>query len=393
MLRVLSGLKLQKITITFKQSLRFLQIESSNARPATSSLILKLLPVCENSYECAQQELKWLSLHVVTNLRQRGQQLREKDSSVYSNNIPQTTDEAWKIMSLEEKEILSALVSQRVEQSKPLQYILGTQPFLNLEIITRPPVLIPRWETEEWTCSLANLLNSHLETNQSPDDDTPKRKPRRPFRILDICTGSGCIALALAHNLPPDTCTVHAIDNASDALLLAQRNISVHNPHNRVILSNLDIMKSSNKELSEFVKRCNTSGSGDDNDYNNNYDGNGFDLIVSNPPYVTRAEYEMVSNEIKLWEDKRALIADNEDGTSFHQRIAKLALGLPLLRKQDIEKMNTDIIPRVVMEIGGENQVKNVKEVLYENGFEWVEVWKDAADKDRCVIAGTFFSK
>ncbi|CAG8500857.1 5471_t:CDS:2 [Ambispora gerdemannii] len=352
MARLLSYLGLQKIT-----NFPLPQLQTrSHVYSVTGNLALiqKLLPVCENSYDYAQQELKWLSLHVVNNLRQQGH-LREKDSvSSNSNdcydNHPQTTDEAWKIMSLEEKEVLSALVRQRVEQSKPLQYILGTQPFLDLEIITRPPVLIPRWETEEWTSYLINLLNSHL--------DAPKRKPRLPFKILDICTGSGCIGLALAHNLTHNTCTIHAIDNAPDALLLAQKNISVHNPHNRVILSNLDIMKS-----------------------------------ISNPPYVTRAEYETLSNEIKLWEDKRALVADNEDGTAFHQRIAKLALGLPLLRKQDIETTKIETLPRVVMEIGGENQVKIVKEALYENGFGWVKVWKDAAGKDRCVIAGTLFSK
>ena len=82
---------------------------------------------------------------------------------------------------------LHELLHEHVAHNKPLQYLLKTVPFCNLNIAVRPPVLIPRPETEEWCSSLIAQLH-------------PVRN--LPLRILDLCTGSGCIALSLAHALP-----------------------------------------------------------------------------------------------------------------------------------------------------------------------------------------------
>ncbi|KAG9296564.1 hypothetical protein G9A89_015156 [Geosiphon pyriformis] len=325
-----------------------------------------LLPICNNSLPDVQQELKWLSLHVVNNLR-GGQDRSKHENYQEANNMI----EAWERMGEHEKYVLNELVKQRAQQFKPLQYILGTQPFCNLDIVTRPPVLIPRWETEEWTDRLTKLLIPHLASGNN-------RNPSKKFKIIDICTGSGCVALALSHNLPAAMCKIHAIDNAPDALMLASLNLRQHQEllHNPVTLSNLDIMKTCDQDLRASIEKT--------------FDDEppksvGFDLIVSNPPYVSTSEYESLGNEVKLWEDKRALVAD-EDGVAFHMKIAKLA---KVLLKKGIqnEQQNKDI-PRIVMEIGGEHQVPKVYKVLQENGFSWVKVWKDGAGKDRSVIAG-----
>lgn len=141
-------------------------------------------------------------------------------------------------------------------------------------------------------------------------------------------------------------------------------------------------------------------GRGDDED-------DGFDLIVSNPPYISPREYQTLDPDVRLWEDRCALIA-NDDGTEFHNRIAYLAANHLLKgRKQrsggsgriswrgssdknnisEGETMNEFQYPQLVMEIGGSHQVEKVIHHLRKHNFGWAQIWKDAAGKERCVIA------
>ncbi|KAI8148146.1 S-adenosyl-L-methionine-dependent methyltransferase, partial [Fennellomyces sp. T-0311] len=185
--------------------------------------------------------------------------------------------------------ILNRQVQDRVVRHKPLQYILGSQPFGDLDIVTRPPVLIPRWETEEWVYRLIDLILPQL------------RHKKESFRVLDICTGSGCIALALATHLP--NASIFATDLSTDAIDLAQHNHQIH-----ASLIRNSVLRF--KQIDVF------------DDQAMNLDP--FDLIVSNPPYITRDEYEHLDPDVKQWEDVRALVADQE-GTAIHRRIATLA--------------------------------------------------------------------
>ncbi|KAG0737201.1 hypothetical protein G6F22_009601 [Rhizopus arrhizus] len=243
----------------------------------------------------------------------------------------------------QEKEHLNTLIDQRVLQHKPLQYILGTQPFCELDIVTKPPTLIPRWETEEWTDRLIKLLYPYLTAQNE-----------KKMRILDICTGTGCIALALSSQLPKGSVEIIGLDISSRAIELANHNLIVHKHRlkNPVQFQQGDIFD--NLPLSSS-----------------------FHLVVSNPPYVTHDEYKSLDPDVKNWEDPRALVADNQ-GTCVHRRII------------DVAKHNKPFasgLPRIVMEMGGTHQIDLLSRALDKNGYLDIQVWKDLAEKDRVIIA------
>ena len=234
---------------------------------------------------------------------------------------------------LSTQRILNRWISDRVERHKPLQYILKTQPFLRHEIKVRPPTLIPRWETEEW---VARLIDELLPLSQ--------------LNILDLCTGTGCIAIALAASL--DQARVVGLDISSSAVKLAQLN-------GRFIKSDLvfkqgDLMQD---QCIEQLRECVDQG---------------FDLIVSNPPYISPRDYQTLDPQVKLWEDPRALVTRDSHGIEFYQRIVKV--GPRLLRP------TTHKIPRFVFEIGHEQS--SLVSSLWSGPSH---VWPDLAGKDRVV--------
>ncbi|KIP04200.1 hypothetical protein PHLGIDRAFT_15339 [Phlebiopsis gigantea 11061_1 CR5-6] len=117
----------------------------------------------------------------------------------------------WMMQALEDAprdDTLADMVARRAA-GEPLQYILGTQPFGPLSLLTRAPVLIPRPETEDWTFRLSALL-------------TPS--PRKPVRLLDLCTGSGCIPLLLCRLWPPGAVRAYGVDIGTEAVQLATEN-------------------------------------------------------------------------------------------------------------------------------------------------------------------------
>lgn len=240
---------------------------------------------------------------------------------------------------------------------------LGTQPFYDLDIITRPPTLIPRWETEEWTHKLVNLLYP-----------TWKKKENRKRRILDICTGTGCIALGLATHLPPNSSIITGIDISQQAIQLAKENLKIHQTMlngNKVNFKIQDICDQHLLSLSELIN-------------NNDNDDERIDLVVSNPPYVTYEEYHGLDLEVKNWEDKRALVADDQ-GTLIHKKIIQL-VSQHKKEQQQIKK-NEEELPSLVMEIGGEHQVLKLTQELENHDFQNIQVWKDLAGKDRVITA------
>ena len=117
----------------------------------------------------ATQEARWLLAHVL------------------GQSIEYLFTHAQEVLNAKHVDALHTLLEQRITEHKPLGYILGSVPFCNLNISVKPPVLIPRMETEEW---VTWLIEQHHTTRA------------RKLRILDLCTGSGCIALSLAHHLP-----------------------------------------------------------------------------------------------------------------------------------------------------------------------------------------------
>ena len=179
---------------------------------------------------------------------------------------------------------------KRRARHEPLQLILGSVEFAGVRIEVQPGVLIPRPETEELTEFAAAQL--------APAAGAP-------LRILDLGTGSGCIAIALAKRFP--FAVVDAVDADYEAVRLASRNAQANGVGDRVRAIPGDI----------FSPRFLTSVAPP------------YDALVSNPPYVTEAEYESLPLEIRAHEPKRALTA-GEDGLAFFRRLAEL---LPTLLK------------------------------------------------------------
>ncbi|CAG8815932.1 29738_t:CDS:2, partial [Racocetra persica] len=317
------------------------------------ALLHRLLTKTSNDLNQAQQELKWLTIYVLQ--QTKNPILNKLKTSIISTN------EIIKNLNNNEKLLLSKYVNERVEKSKPLQYILGTQPFCDLEIITKPPVLIPRWETEEWTSRLIALLKPRFSTN------TTFASQKSSFKIIDICTGSGCIALALSNALPKNSCYINGVDISNDALSLANLNLSIMDSckkiHNHVEFFHFDIMKSTDEQIYEFMQKS-----------------NGYDLVVSNPPYISHDEYLTLDEDVRLWEDKLAMVAD-ENGTIFHNRIAYLTARYLFKKNSPFTNVWKNKIPQLVMEIGGSHQISSIVEELKKYNFKSVDIWKDSAGK------------
>src|SRR5580700_4378915 len=144
----------------------------------------------------------------------------------------------------------------------PAQYITGHQEFWGMDLIVSPAVLIPRPETE-------HLIETVLRLNGRQGSS-----PAAPLRILDVGTGSGCIALALAKELPQ--AEIHATDISLAALEVARANASRHQLENRL----------------QFRETALLAG----------FENSSFDFIVSNPPYVGESEEDQVQLEVRKFE-------------------------------------------------------------------------------------------
>ncbi len=167
-------------------------------------------------------------------------------------------------------------------KNKPLQYVLGETEFLDLKFKLNEHVLIPRPETEE-------LVSTIISEN---------KMQKTPLRILDIGTGSGCIALSLADNLDAK---IYAIDNSPRALELAKQNAEQYNLDVRFM--QLDILQKS--AHSEIPKNL--------------------DLIVSNPPYVREQEKKKMQKNVLDYEPEQALFVDDDNALIFYKAISELA--------------------------------------------------------------------
>jgi release factor glutamine methyltransferase len=166
--------------------------------------------------------------------------------------------------------------------NKPIQYILGVTSFLDLELHINENALIPRPETEELVSKIIYSYSDH-----------------HPQRILDIGTGSGCIALALKSKFPESE--VWAVDFSSSAIELAQKNAdALQLKVNFLILDILD--SNSTEDLPEK-----------------------FDLIVSNPPYVLPSEKPLMQANVLDYEPHAALFVPENDPLLFYRKIAQRA--------------------------------------------------------------------
>ena len=219
---------------------------------------------------------------------------------------------------------------RRRTEHVPTKYLLGTCEFASLEFDVNPSVLIPRPETEFVVSAALELV-----------DGLPE-----PV-LIDVGTGAGNIAVALAMTLPSGR--VFASDISSDALATAQRNVARHGLEARVTLLHGDLLDPHDPSLPA-------------------------DVIVSNPPYVARKEFEALQPEIRLHEPEIALVG-GEDGLDVYRRLADTC-GAHL--KQD---------GFLVLEIG-QGQREAVEAILCGGGRLDIEkIVNDYSDIERVVIA------
>ncbi|MBR7167975.1 MAG: peptide chain release factor N(5)-glutamine methyltransferase [Bacteroidales bacterium] len=167
-----------------------------------------------------------------------------------------------------------------LRHGKPIQYIIGSTEFCDLTLSVSPHTLIPRPETAE----LVNLIKDNA-------------KEHSPQHILDLCTGSGCIAIALSKALP--SAKVFATDISAEALAVAKKNAECN--HANVSFLVADILKEENPS------------------------GERFDIIVSNPPYVRVMEKAMMHRNVLDYEPHLALFVPDDDPLMFYRHIAEFA--------------------------------------------------------------------
>lgn len=232
---------------------------------------------------------------------------------------------------------LKNLVEEHLTQQVPIAYLTKEILFGELTLTIRPPILIPRSETEAWCYGLIELLESCNPT---------------PLRILDLCTGSGCIALALAHEFPQST--VIGIDINPEAIALAEEN------RQKLGLNNCSFILS---DLFEAVR------------------GNTFDIIVANPPYISIDELPSLAPSVRNFESHQALFAQN-NGYALIERIISEA---PHYLRHN-KNVSTHSVPQLLIEIG-HTQGEITKAFMEEQSYANIALWKDYQGHNRVVCA------
>ncbi|SPO48973.1 related to MTQ1 - S-adenosylmethionine-dependent methyltransferase [Moesziomyces antarcticus] len=298
--------------------------------------------------QLANAEVRWLVQHV---------RKLQTDTAASEQNSRQILDR-------NSRRKLVAMATQMTRANVPLSYLLGSMPFgsLPVELTVRPPTLLPRPETEHWaTAVVADLLRA-IEASTTSSSSTPPT-----IRIADLCTGSGCVALLIAHALRSELgddadWRVVACDRSPLAVHLARENAAKLGFSERnVRIVEADVF--SDVDMDGLASIA----------------GGPFDVVVSNPPYIPRREWQTLSAEVRAHEDPAALIGERDippatlervpgegivqdggsdvqrsfvdrTGLAFHQRLAEL-LYRPSFSARD-SQWRAHGVPRLVAEYG-----------------------------------------
>ena len=220
---------------------------------------------------------------------------------------------------------------QRLLKGEPLAYVLGEWEFYGLPLYVNENVLIPRDDTVP-VATLA--INQAIFLPAAP-------------RILDLCTGSGCIGIAVASRIKDARVTL--ADISKDALAVAKKNIARHKLTGRVSCVQANALQKPPAFLGKF------------------------DMIISNPPYITGADMPLLEDSVKLFEPHLALFG-GEDGLDFYRSIA--------------ENFSAALKPGgfLCLEFG-DDQGDDVCRILEENGYTILERSRDYNDRERAVLA------
>jgi release factor glutamine methyltransferase len=246
-----------------------------------------------------------------------------------------------------EKEIKEwNLILAQLKKEIPIQYILGTTEFFGLKFNVNENVLIPRPETEELVDWIIENLKIEAWTDEKMEGLKDSGVERhREVKVLDIGTGSGCIAISLAKNIP--NARVFAIDVSAKALEVAKKNAEMNEVSVTFLEKNI-------LETEDLLEQ--------------------FDLIVSNPPYVRNLEKEEIKKNVLDNEPHLALFVDDLDALIFYRKIALLAT------------KNLSFGGQLFFEI---NQYlgKEMIDLLNQLGFQNVKLRKDIYGNDRMTRA------
>lgn len=215
-------------------------------------------------------------------------------------------------------------------QGIPLQYILGEQYFMGLKFLVNKDVLIPRPDTEILVYEVLELVKKHNEN----------------VKILDLCTGSGCIAISLAKNV--ENAEIFASDISNKALIVAENNSKLNE-------TNVKFLKS---------------------DMFQDIEEKDFDIIVSNPPYIASGDMASLSKEVL--EEPHGALDGGADGLNFYRCIAENALNY-------LNKNGT-----LALEIGY-NQAEGIFDILKKFKYNNIRLVKDYSGNDRVIIAQNSF--
>lgn len=216
---------------------------------------------------------------------------------------------------------------KRRAKGEPLQYITGKANFFGLEFIVTPDVLIPRPETELLVEEIINSFDKNL-----------------PIKILDICSGSGNIGITLAKNFPSSF--VYCLDDSEKAIEIGNLNAKNLNVEN-ISFQLIDILNQTPSQKD-------------------------FDVIVSNPPYISIEKKDKLQREVRLYEPHAALFVDNE--LKFYKRIIELTDSL----LNDKGKLFFEI---------DDELVDSVSQLMIEKNFKSIKVKKDYSGLNR-IISG-----
>lgn len=232
------------------------------------------------------------------------------------------------LLSISQASLIDAYIEE-LKLQKPIQYILGETEFFGINLKVNPHVLIPRPETEELVEWLLADRNS----------DFPS--------VLDIGTGSGCIAIAIAKKLP--AAKVFAVDISAEALTLAKGNSM--NASTSITFFQQDILS-----IPSQLK------------------GAPYDIVVSNPPYVRNSEKKLMHPNVLENEPETALFVSDDDPLVFYRAIAQTA--------QTILKPNGLVYCEINEALG-----KETAQAFKDEGFTNIEIRKDINGKDRMLRA------
>lgn len=225
------------------------------------------------------------------------------------------------------------LLLKRRSEREPLAYILGKKEFYSLEFEVNPAVLIPRPETE----LLVETALKHFSSSPSP------------LTLLDIGTGSGCIAITLAKHLPE--AQIRAIDISESALAIARRNAEKHGVEKQIEFIQADFLSPHSSLLTSQDK---------------------FDLILSNPPYIASDEISKLAPELQA--EPLYALEGGKDGLDFYRVLVPWAFHH--LKKEGV----------ALFEIGFD-QAESLEKLTTNAGFQKTSILKDEAGHPRVVCA------